>query len=222
MAQQGAAVAVQLHRHQARGEFHHVRLQAQVLQGVGGFQTEQATADDNAGFAALGTGANGIEVVQGAVDEAVRVLAALNRRHEREGAGGQHQFVVAVLALVGGHGPAVPVQASDGLVQVQVDALFGVPVGGAHGQVGVGGAGEVLGQVHPVVGQLLLLAEHQDLVLGTGVGGDELLEEVMANHAIANHDQGFLAHGVVLSPGTRLRPRPRKMVFQRAAGPGTG
>ena len=38
VAQQCAAVGIQLHRHQAGREFHHVRLQAETSQCVGGFQ----------------------------------------------------------------------------------------------------------------------------------------------------------------------------------------
>jgi len=43
-----AALLVQLHRHQARSELHHMRFQAQRLQRIGRFQAEQATANHHA------------------------------------------------------------------------------------------------------------------------------------------------------------------------------
>ena len=47
-AQHAAAVVIHLHRHQARGELHHVGLEAEVAQGLGAFQAEQAAAHHHA------------------------------------------------------------------------------------------------------------------------------------------------------------------------------
>ena len=47
-AQHGAAAVVHLHRHQARREFDHMRLQSQILERLGRFQAEQSAADHGA------------------------------------------------------------------------------------------------------------------------------------------------------------------------------
>lgn len=51
----------------------------------------------------LGVGADGVEVVEGAVDVAGRQLVAGHGRHEGVGTGGQDQGVVVVPLTVGGH-----------------------------------------------------------------------------------------------------------------------
>jgi hypothetical protein len=84
-----ATQIVQLHRHQARGELHDVGFQAQALERVGRFQTEQATADHHAAPGIGRRRSNRIEVFEGAVDQARIAFSAFNRRHERVGAGGQ-------------------------------------------------------------------------------------------------------------------------------------
>ena len=101
-----------------------------------------------------------------------------------------------------------PVDAGYLFVQVQLNALLGVPLQRAHGEIGMAGAAEILGQVNPVIGQLFFLAEHDDLEIGSGRAGAELFQEVMADHAVADDYQGFLAHGSVLFP-ERLMPPPR-------------
>ena len=199
VTQHRAAVVVQLHRHQTRGELHHVGLQAQALEGVSRFQAQQATADHHAGLGAGGIGADGVQVVQGTVDKTVLVVLAVDGRHKRVGTGGQNQFVIGVVALGGGHAPVFAVNADHLLMQVQVDVVLGVPVSGAHGQVGVGGATEILGQMDTVIGELFFLTEHDDVVLRSCRGRHELLKEVVTHHAVADDDQVFGTHGSVLS-----------------------
>ncbi len=50
LAQKGATLIVQLHRHQARGKFHHMGLQPQAFQGVCRFQPQQTAAHHDTGF----------------------------------------------------------------------------------------------------------------------------------------------------------------------------
>jgi hypothetical protein len=69
-AQHAAAAFVHLHRHQARGELHHMGFQAQVAQGLGAFQPQQAAAHHHA-RAGLAPRRHGFQVFDGAVDEAV-------------------------------------------------------------------------------------------------------------------------------------------------------
>ena len=95
-----------------RGERH-------VLEGIGRFEAEQATADDDAGFGP-GTGRiDRVEVFDGAVDVAVFPVAAVDRRHERVGPGGEDKRVVAELPTgVGLHGPRLAVDVGHALADV--------------------------------------------------------------------------------------------------------
>ena len=47
--QHGSAVVIELHRHQVRGELHHVGLQPKLFQGVGCLQPQQPAADHHPG-----------------------------------------------------------------------------------------------------------------------------------------------------------------------------
>ena len=205
VTQQGAAVGIKLNRHQPGGKLHHVGCQSQALERIGCFKAQQATADDHTGTGTFGAGANGIQVIKGAVHQAVGPVIALNRRHERIRAGGQHQFVVPVAAPGRFKCAIFPVNAGHLLVQVQLNALLGVPLQCAHREIGVGGTTEILRQMNSVIGQLFLLAKHDDFVVVGRRTGAELLQKVMADHTIADDDQGFLAHGSVLFRGSWLK-----------------
>ena len=106
-AQQAAAAVVDLDRHQPRPELDDVRRHAHTAQRVRCLQPEQAAADHHrrrttgCGLGAVHRGVDGVEVVDGAVDEAAGQVVAGNRWHERLRAGRQHQRVV-VLAEPGG------------------------------------------------------------------------------------------------------------------------
>ncbi len=62
---------VELFGHQHRGKFDHVRFHAEVFQRACGFQAQQTAADHRTAFAAARAGFNGVEIFNGAVDEAV-------------------------------------------------------------------------------------------------------------------------------------------------------
>jgi hypothetical protein len=192
--QQGAALGIQLYRHQPGGEFHHMGFQAEQAQGVGGFQAEQAAADHHAG---LGIAAGGLDVgqiFQGTVDKTLVPLPAGDGRHEGGGAGGQHQAVVGEHgAGGGGQGLGVPVDGGYRLVKAQLEAAFAVPVGAGHQQGFRLLAVEHFGEVHPVVGGMLLGAEHRDVVLLHAVLVHQLLQQVVSDHAVADDNQ-FLFH----------------------------
>ena len=77
-AQGRRASVVDLGRHQAGRELHHVGLQTEALQGIGSFEPEQPSADHRADLAAaveVGIGADRLEVVDGAVHEATPGVA---------------------------------------------------------------------------------------------------------------------------------------------------
>ncbi len=104
-AQHRPATVVQLRAHEARREFHYVRGEGHVRECIGCFETEQATTDNDADLGA-GTGRfDCIKVLDGAVDVAVRQIAAVDRRHERIGSGCEDKRVVADPATsVGAYG----------------------------------------------------------------------------------------------------------------------
>jgi hypothetical protein len=75
--QQRTTGLVELVAHQARRPLHDVRLQAELAQGIRGFEAEKAAAYHDSGPAARlrgtrGVGADGVEVVQGPVHVAAR------------------------------------------------------------------------------------------------------------------------------------------------------
>ncbi|MND44568.1 hypothetical protein D3C80_354080 [compost metagenome] len=74
---------------------------------------------------------------------------------------------------------------------MQVNALLGVQARRRQRQsLGIA-ATEVFGQVYPVVGALALFTEHPQLEATQGIAFDQLLNAVMANHAVADNDQFF-------------------------------
>ena len=134
-------------------------------------------------------------------------LGAFDRWHEGVGAGGQHQLVVAEAAVGGDHLARLAVDAQHRAAQVQGQTFFFIEGGGAHGQ-GLGiAAAEVLGQVHAVVGALRLLTEHFDAVVRQGTAGEQLLDAVVADHAVADDDQSLLVSGGVCAVHSVSRPK---------------
>ncbi len=93
-AQLVTAHRVELFGHQHRSELDHVRFHPQAFQRTGGFQPQQPAADYRTAFAAARTGFDGVQVFDGAVNEAVLAIRAFNRRDPRIGAGGHDQLVV--------------------------------------------------------------------------------------------------------------------------------
>ncbi|OWW20252.1 hypothetical protein AYR66_12865 [Noviherbaspirillum denitrificans] len=94
LAQHAAAAVVHLHRHQARCEFDHVRVELHVAQCLGALQAKQAAADDDT---ALGAGAalqHRFQVFDSAVDKAVLAVLAGHRRNKGIGAGCHDQLVI--------------------------------------------------------------------------------------------------------------------------------
>jgi hypothetical protein len=109
-AEQPAATVVHLDRHQPGRHLDDLRGQAHAAQRVRRLKAQQPAADHHpgqpagvpAGPGALGGLTNGVEVVDGSVDEAAGQVVAGHRRHERVGPGGQHQCVVGLHLPAGG------------------------------------------------------------------------------------------------------------------------
>ncbi|MCY1358384.1 hypothetical protein D9M69_449180 [compost metagenome] len=184
-----AALVVELYRHQAWGELHHMGIQAKGLQRIGRFQAEQATAHHHATARVGRRRADGVEVAQGAVDQARIAFGAFDGRYERVGAGSQHQLVVGHAAPGGDHFAAFAVDFQDRHTQVQGHARMLVEAGFTQGQrLGVAAA-EVLGQMHAVVGTQGLFTEDLDAIAVQRAALDQLLDAMMADHAVADDDQ---------------------------------
>ncbi len=190
-AQGCTAIAVELHRHQPRGKLHHMRFQAQRLEGIGRFETEQATPNHHAATGLCGSGTNTVQIIKGAIDQTRVALRTVDGRHERVGAGGQHQPVVAITPLGGDHFAAFAIDFEHRLAKMQVHGVTVIEAGIAQRQRFGIGAAEILGQVHTVVGALALLAEHPQLQACEGTAFDQLLHAMMAHHTVADHDQAF-------------------------------
>ena len=101
LAEDGCGPLVELDRHQPGCELDDGGAEAQRAQGVGGLQPEQAAADHHAGAAAGRPHADGVEVVDGPVDEGPGV-GPRDRGHERHRPGGEDEGVVVDALAAGG------------------------------------------------------------------------------------------------------------------------
>ncbi|MNE10750.1 hypothetical protein D3C80_1034710 [compost metagenome] len=190
-AQGRAAIGVELHRHQPWRELHYMSFQPQGLERIGRLQPQQATAHYHATPCIAGRGTNGIEIVQGPVDQARLGFGAGNRRHKGIGAGGQDQPVIGIARQGCNHFTALAIDFQHRFAKVQAHAMQGIQLRIAQGQ-GFGiAAAEVFREVHPVVGTLAFLTKDLDLETGKGAALDQLLDTMMADHAVADDDQFF-------------------------------
>ena len=204
--QRGAAGAVELHRHQPRRHLDDVGLEPELDERVGRLQTEQAAADHDAAGRALAGRPDRLEVLDGAVDEAAVLAAALDRRHERRRAGGQDERRRSGAVDGAGVGQGFRPWPPCGRHEGDDRPTRSIPVtatssDSAHARVVVlplrqqrqlVGAldGEEARQRDPVVGRARLLAEHDDVV-GLGEAAlDGGLDEAVADHAVADDNEG--------------------------------
>ncbi len=161
LSQHAAAAVIELHGHEARRELHHMGFESEVLQGLAGLEPEEAAADHHAHLADGARGADGLEILDGAVDEALRPVAAGHGRHEGVGAGGEHERVVGVLRAVGGDdAAALAIDGGGAGVQMQRDAAVAEEGLVHQRKIGGGLAAEKGGKVNAVIGRAGLLAEH--------------------------------------------------------------
>ncbi|MNQ76391.1 hypothetical protein D3C85_912280 [compost metagenome] len=164
-------------------------IQTEGFQRIGRFQAEQAATHHHATAGVVRRRADGVEVSQGTVDQARIAFGALDRRYEGVGAGGQHQLVVGQAALGGDHFAAFAVDLQDRHAQVQGHARMLVEAGFTQGQrLGIAAA-EVFGKVHAIVGAQRFFAEDLDAIALQRAAFDQLLDAMMADHAIADDDQ---------------------------------
>ena len=186
-AQHGTPAIVELHTHQAGGKFHYVGFQAEILEGIGRLQTQQATADHDADFGLLASGLNHAEIVDGAIHQTVGQVGPGNRRYKGVGAGGQYQFVVTeAAATLGGDCFGFPVNGCHGIAEVGIHADGFVMLAGSQCQLFRFPACEVFRQVNPVVSGAGFSPEHGDF--GGNAGSGQLFHVVVAHHSISYND----------------------------------
>ncbi len=211
MADQGRATGiVELHRHQPRRHLHDVGLQPELDQSVCGLEPEQPAADDRSTGSRVGGGPDRLEVLDRPVDEAPGQVAPRHGRHERRGTRRQHQHVVGDhLAVRQGDLAGLAVQRIDPVPQQQAHPRVVVLAGWQQRELVRALGGEEAGECHPVVRRARLLTHHHDVVALGEPTFDRSLDEPVADHAVAGHDQRFaeVGHRVVLSGCTEGRCR---------------
>ena len=129
-----AAGLVNLPGHKARGKLHHVGFgHAQIEQGFGGFQAQQAAPQHGPHAGSSRCRLDFLQVLDGAVHHHPGFLHARNVGHEGRRAGGQYQIIVVLhQAAAGVHRLAGPVNFLHGIAQVQGNMIVGVPLPGGH------------------------------------------------------------------------------------------
>ena len=188
VAQDATTALVHLHGHQARRELDHMGLQAQVAQGLGAFQAQQAAAHHHAGARFGARHLHGLQVFNGAVHKALVAVAPGNGGHEGGRAGGQHQLVVRQhLAIGGGDGAVAALDGHGASSQAQREAGALEEAGLDHGQVFGRFAGEEFREVHPVIGRARFFAQHGDFSV-LQARFSQAFQKLVTHHAVANDD----------------------------------
>ena len=155
-----AALDVELLRHQYRRELDHVGFHAQVFQRASGFQAEQAAADYRAAFATARAGFNGVEIFDGAIDEAVGAFRAFDRRDPGVRASGENQRVVTHRAAgIGVDQLLFAVDGDGALAQQQINLMFFIVAFANQREFFGGMVREVGGKVNAVIGDAGLFTE---------------------------------------------------------------
>jgi len=193
--QQLAGHVVQLALHQPGGDVHHGHAHPAQHQAVGGFQAQQTATDHHRVFVRGGRVDHHVGVGDVSVgDHALEVLA-WHGQDEGGGARGDQQAVVFGLgAIFGGDDAFGAVNAGDGLVQVQRDAVVLVPTDGVENDL-INGllSGQHGRQQDAVVVGMGLSAKHRD-VIQIRRDLDQFFQGADAGHAVAHHHQLHLLH----------------------------
>ena len=186
---------VELRRHEPIGGLHDGGVHAEVLQGAGRFQSEQTAADHHAGeraseFARPGghVGAQRLDVIEGAIDEASAVSEAVDLEAGGEGAGREHQVVVRDHEPARGHHtPFGLLQSRDRVAGEEGDPRVAVDDRAIQGELIGGRPAEEGGQPDAIVRCAPLLADQGHPPVGAGTR-QQALDEAMRHHARADHD----------------------------------
>ena len=181
---------VELALHQPRHDVDHRHVHAAQLETVGGLEAEQAAADHDRVLVDGRRVDHAVRVGDVAIAQhALQVLAG-HRQDEGIGAGREQQPVVAGRRPVGGDDQAPhPVDLRDGLVEMQRDAVLGIPLHLVQHDL----FDRLLARQHrrqqdAVVVGVRLGTEDRDVV---EVGGDleQFLDRPHAGHAVADQHE---------------------------------
>ncbi len=181
----------------------HGHVHAAQRKAGGGFQTQQAAADDDRLFARLRGEQHGVHIVEVAIgDDAGQVLAG-NRDDEGNRAGGDHQLVIAFRhAVVGGDGAGVAVDADDAVALVEGHVVFDIPAVAMDDDVLEGLLARENRREHDaVIVDARLGVEDRDVVEAGGLF-EEMLQHAAGGHAVADDDE-FLGHEAYSAASTK-------------------
>ena len=172
----------------------HRDIHAAQLQAVGGFETEQAAADDHGVIILRRCGDHAFSVGNVAVSQHARQFHAGDRQQYRVGSGRQQQAVVfGDRAVFGAHYAFDTVDLGDLLAQVQRDVVGVIPVEIVeHDLFQRLFTGEHRRQQDAVVVRMRFSTEHGD-VIKVRCNLQQFLQRAHAGHAIADADQPHLA-----------------------------
>ena len=190
-AQQSAAALVHLHGHEPRRKLDHVGSETQVLECLGRFEAQQTAADHDTTRGVLARLADGLEILDGAVDEHIRAFAPRNGRHEGARARRENQDVVFVLgAALRDDALAGAIDRRHGIAQMQLDAVLVEELARGEREVLHRRTGKILRQIDAVVGQPRFLRQHGDRKITGSVLGQGF-EKSLPDHPVANNNNTF-------------------------------
>mmetsp|Transcript_67788 Transcript_67788/g.161784 ORF Transcript_67788/g.161784 Transcript_67788/m.161784 type:complete len:296 (-) Transcript_67788:111-998(-) len=165
----GAGLSIQLHRHQPRRHFQHVRLQFQVVGCLGSFQTQKASPNHCSSLRILGPLRDLEEVIDRPVNMHTGHIErqAWYRRQPRFTPCCQHQLVVgSALHLTFRCGVLYAFRSTIDLRRLSKEQLHAIGLTPLHTT-----EGQLIGipmlkegsQLHPVIGGVILLADDHNL-----------------------------------------------------------
>mmetsp|Transcript_29940 Transcript_29940/g.49693 ORF Transcript_29940/g.49693 Transcript_29940/m.49693 type:complete len:220 (-) Transcript_29940:389-1048(-) len=192
---------IDLTTHENVGKFDNVRSNAHVLDGLGGFQSQQSTTNygGTLDVVFLGIGEHAFQIFNGPVDKDTRSLFSRNGWDKGKGSRGEDAGIVGD-GLAGGSRDGLGLRVNgDGLVsQIQFDVVVLVPCRttfgiefGRHTEIGWIAGFKVGREFDPIVGGARFFAKgtQLDVVLGSV---QQVFHEPLSDHAIANHHDAFL------------------------------
>ena len=194
-AQHRTAALVHLQRHQARRHLDDMRGKTHVPQRLRGLEPEQAATDDDGGAPphtpALGGRADGVEVLNGPINEATGQVVPRHRRHERPRAGRQHQGVIRLREPgCGGDRLGGAVNLRHNVAKTEFDVRIVRVVGARQGERRGIPAVHIGRESHPVVRRARLLGQDDDPPGTVGIFGAHRLHQPMRDHTVSGDDQG--------------------------------
>ena len=195
--QQMAGGGIELPFHQSGHEVDDGDIHALLGEAGGGFQPQQAAADDHRLAARFGGQQHGLHVVEITVGQHTRQLVAGHRDDDGDGAGGNNEFVViGADATRAGDGLGHRVDGGDGDALVQHHAVLHVPAIAVDDDFLKALFARQEGREHDaVIIHPRLGVENGDVVSLRG-GLKQAFERPSGGHAVAD-DNEFLTHSLV-------------------------